>query len=107
VDIAVKIRSNYMDLKTLLFEEEEQVELPRNAVLSYVDTDADLSGFETEVILDLETEINSTEAVEPVAEYLYKKMKDLDRVEITVKDRDVDLSEQDIRRGLMKAYYKN
>lgn len=107
MEIPITITSNYMDLKALLFEENEKIELPRNAVLSYRDTDADLSGFETQVILDAEVEINSTEAVEPVSSYLYDKMQDLDMVEITVKDKEIDLVEEDIRRALLKAYYKN
>lgn len=96
-----------MDLKSLLFDGKEDIELPKNAIISYLDTDADLTGFETEVILDAEVEINSTEAVEPVSDYLYDKMQDLDMVEINIKERHVDMTEEDIRRGLLKAYYKN
>ena len=107
MEIPVIIKSNYMDLKNLLFKDSKRVELPLNSVLSYKDADADLSGFETQVILEVEAEANSTEAIEPVSNYLYNKMKDLDNVEISINEKEVDLTEEDIKRGLMKAYYKN
>lgn len=107
MEIDVVIKSNYMDLKNLLFEGSERVELPRNAVISFKDADADLSGFDTQVIIEIAVEANSTEAIEPVSGYLYDRMKDLDNIEININDKEVGLAEEDIKRGLMKAYYKN
>jgi len=107
IEIPIKVQSSNMELKSLLFEKGDEIEFSEEASLIYRDTDAELGGFESEVVVEMTAAISSTEAVQPVAKYLYKKLEELDSVTAYVGGEEVEVDEEILRRRLMEAYYKN
>lgn len=107
IEIPIRVKSSNKELRSALFNRGEEIEFSEEASLIYDGTDAEFGGFESEIVIEMTAAISSTEAVQHVSRYLYDQLEDIDSVEVLIKGKKAEISEEKLRRKLLSAYYKN